>query len=216
MSRILLLFMSLAMVACAKNSTEQCYQSMPSLESFDGRPAILVIGDSISMGYGPYVRESLDQYDVQHNPCNAYDSRNTARRIDGWLKTRSSWHAITFNNGIWDQTVGDTWVGDDEYRANLTFIARAIKARTARPLFILSTEIPVNTPDRLNARIVRKNEIAVEVMDAEGIPWLDLYSYSRTINHLHSRAAEQDDVHFTEEGYEALAEKVLEALNPSL
>lgn len=211
MSRLggLLFTLSLTLLsACAERPSEPCPETMASLSSVSEGPSALIIGDSISMGYGPHLRASALGIDVQHNPCNAYDSGNTVRNISAWLSAKDRWTFVTFNNGIWDQTLGETWTSESEYRRNLAQIARQVRERTDCPLFLLTTEIPRLTPERSDARVVRRNEIAREVMSSEGIPVLDLYTFSQTIRSEHIRAEAEDDVHFTPEGYRLIAGQV--------
>lgn len=177
----------------------------------DARPDLLVIGDSISIGYTPTLQATLTAYDVVHNPCNAMSSNNGIKKIDSWLAMRTDWHAITFNHGLWDIRDGIN-TSEDTYRSNLTEVATKIKARTTRPLFILATRVPINAPYRTNDDIVRYNEIATEVMVSLGIPVLDLYSASESIIDMHINPVEQNDVHYTSEGYETLGEAIVSEL----
>ena len=209
MKYLLLILATLILSACQPKDTDPfaCEDWIPAS---NGKPAILVIGDSISMGYTPFVKSTLANYDVVHNPCNAMNSHNTLKRIDGWLSTRASWEAITFNNGLWDissdpTAEGNAYQTDDQYRANLTEIAQRIKQHTTHPLFILSTEVPIGATYRVDVDIQTKNAIAVQVMAAEGIPTLDLYTYSKTITADHIAP---DNVHWTAAGSQLLADQI--------
>jgi hypothetical protein len=206
--RLALILLTLLTAACAGPKADP-WACHATISESDGRPTILVIGDSISMGYTPFIRDVLTTYDVQHNPCNAYSSHITRERLGYWLDARPTFEAITFNNGLWDVSV---WLGitDAEYESNLHYIAQRIKAKTSKPLFVLSTTVPVGAEGRLDADIVTKNAIAVSVMGAEGIPVLDLYSVSLTLSSEH---VAPNDVHYTESGYQVLAGAVLGSLN---
>ncbi len=74
---------------------------------------------------------------------------------------------------------------------------------------MLTTEVLPNTPYRTNACVVGKNAIAAQVMAAEGIPVLDLYSVSVGLQSEHVTAT---DVHFTDTGSQALGAAVLNSL----
>src|SRR6266540_1933513 len=166
------LALCLLLMACGHTKEKDPYPCDNVNTVDDARPDILVIGDSISIGYTPFVQAALPGYDVSHNYCNAMDSKNGVNKIDLWLSQRPSWGAITFNHGLWDVA---SWIrtSDSNYRANLTSLARKIKASTTKPLFILTTEIPINTPYRSNARALELNAIALDVMNTEGVPVLD-------------------------------------------
>lgn len=183
-----------------------CFVGVP--ES-NGLPTILVIGDSISIGYTPYLQSALLAYDVVHNPCNARTSGHTRESIDAWLSSRASFEAITWNNGLWDVAQWEP-TDDETYINNLRYIAQRIKAKTAKPLFLTTTEVLSGTPDRIEADVVHKNSLAVAVMASEGIPVLDLHAVSVGIAAEHINA---HDVHFTEQGSSDLADAILAELN---
>jgi hypothetical protein len=181
----------------------------------DPRPDILVIGDSISSGYLKTLQDGLPDYDVIHNPCNAKDSRNGAKSIYYWLSLRPKWAAISFNHGAWDVSPRREVDGGD-YARYIRFEAEAIRRATPRPLFVLTASVPVNDPTRSVGSEIAYNEIASSIMDDLGIPIVDLYSVSLTIEHLRFRAEYQDDVHWTPEGSAVLGEAILEAIRPLL
>jgi hypothetical protein len=135
--RVLVILMAIVLTACGEGSGS-CTEP---LAADDARPDILIIGDSISMGYTPTVRDNLLSFDVIHNPCNGQDSRNGYQKIDQWLKMRPQWEAITFNHGLWDVSTFREVDGGDYYRY-LRAEAIKIKAATAKPLFILTTDFP--------------------------------------------------------------------------
>ncbi len=174
----------------------------------DNRPDILVIGDSISVGYMPHAQAVLPNFDLNHNVCNGMSTMSGVRHIDKWLMQRPSWTAITFNHGLWD--IAD-WiaVGPEAYRANLTIVAQKVKAATNAPLFILTTEVLPGTLGRTDAKVQQYNQIAIEVMQEVGIPVLDLYSVSQTIRNEHVNPT---DVHYTEAGSQVLGEAVAQEL----
>lgn len=178
----------------------------PTLD--DARPDILIIGDSISIGYRPKMQITLSTYDVSHNCGNARWSTIGARDIDGWLFQRPHWDAITFNHGLWDARY-DVDTPGEVYKVNMTIIARKIKLATSKPLFVTTTEILPGTPKRKNHTVIGLNKIAVEVMIAEGIPVLDLYAVSQTIRPFHLN---QHNVHYTSTGYEILAKSITDEL----
>lgn len=213
MKHIIVITAAIALSACSHPDSGTC--DGMSQTPATGQKTVLIIGDSISLGYGPYVRAGLPNWDVQHAPCNSYGTLNQKENIRHWLTARPSWDAITFNAGMWDvwHGSGNFYTSPAEYEANLTWLAREIKANTAHPLFILSTDVPANTPYRTNAEIEARNTIALQVMQQEGIPVCDLYSVSTAIDSLHINALAADNVHWTPAGSEALAQTVLTSLN---
>jgi hypothetical protein len=206
--RFLVVF-AILLIGCAKTHNDQVCPVAQSISAPTGKPTILIIGDSISIGYAPYVESGLPNYDVVHNPCNAMTTFWTITQIDYWLAGRPTFEAITFNNGLWDIS---SWVQttDAEYIDNLHTIAKKVKAKTSKPLFILSTQILPGTPYRWDGDVVHKNALAVTVMNNEGIPVLDLYSVSATIPFDHVSPI---DPHYTQAGYSILGQAVLGALS---
>lgn len=206
MRNLLLLFFLL--ISCSKKQGGGICPANEGLPTATGAPTVLIIGDSISIGYTPTIEAALSSaYDVVHNPCNAMTSSWTAQNIDTWLASRDTFEAITWNNGLWDIADWEN-VSESEYATNLHVIAQKIKSKTEHPLFILTTEVLPATPHRNNADVVNRNNIARDVMALEGIEVLDLYSVSQTAEHVNV-----DDVHFTEAGSQVLGEAVLDSLD---
>jgi hypothetical protein len=60
-------------------------------------PNVLIIGDSISIGYFPVVKELLEgKAVVVHNPGNAQHTRFGLEKLDEWLG-QTKWDVIHFN-----------------------------------------------------------------------------------------------------------------------
>jgi len=73
--------------------------SLPAAETL---PRILLIGDSISIGYTPYVVEMFQgRAEVIHNQGNAGPTGNGLAKIDEWLGD-GDWDVIHFNWGLHD------------------------------------------------------------------------------------------------------------------
>jgi hypothetical protein len=87
-------------VGCAKS--EDPYPCYEAPVTTDSTATILVIGDSISIGYLPTVKADMPTYEFIHNPCNAMNTVHTKGHLDAWLALRPTFKAITFNNGLWD------------------------------------------------------------------------------------------------------------------
>jgi hypothetical protein len=210
MKNILLLFLSLVLMACSEKGRNECEWSNADIKaaSTDGRPVLLVIGDSISLGYGPEMQELLPSYKVMNAPCNAPDSFDHVVFIDEWLSIPNL-AAVTFNSGLHDATYRYN-VSDASYEANMRFVARRVKAKTSNALFLTSTEVLPGTPAWQPGREVQLNAIATTVMAQEGMPVFDLYSVSQTIPSEHLNSL---DVHFTVAGSIVLGQAILAELN---
>ena len=113
-------------------------------------PNVLVLGDSISIGYTPFLQKRFAGVaNVSHPPCNCCSTQHYLRNDGGlkaWVGT-NRWDVITVNCGIWDfcYMKGDPfrtdhyWGPNDEEK-KLTPLRRgaAIRARG----FHIRTRIP--------------------------------------------------------------------------
>lgn len=184
---------------------------------------VLLIGDSIRMGYGPEVRALLaDAAMVEEPGENCRFTTNTLCFLNTWAEQLTEAPAegidlVHWNNGLWDvcHFAGDLLplVPAEEYRVNLHRIAARLRALfpKARTLFSLTTPVDENStkfqrgvPMRTNAEIAAYNEIARQAMGEEGIPVNPLNEYAAAL----SNALHIDWVHYTPEGYRLLAENV--------
>lgn len=174
-------------------------------------PGLMVIGDSISVGYFPTVKKRIKGYDVVHNPCGAEHTKTGLANIEEWLAPRTQWDLVIFNFGLWDlATVYEISV--PQYRKNLKQIAEVIKSKSKKALFITTTYVPYGVENRPENIEQKYNEAAKEVMADAGIEVYDLHADSVAIkNHLLPA-----EIHFNKKGYEILGEKVSSAILNSL
>lgn len=199
----------LTLSGCGKHHNPQpCDEIIPVR---DGRPTILVIGDSISIGYTPYLVTALPHYQVIHNPCNAQSSEYTVEHINEWLRQRHDYASIVYNNGLWDIA---TFINTPyyAYQENERYISQRIQAKTNSPLFLTTTAVPSGTPYRSDGKVVAFNDLIAPIIQSMGVPVLDLYNLSirRPISSEH---AGPGDVHYNAQGSKNLANAVLHALN---
>ena len=188
------------------------------IQDVPGLPRVLLIGDSISMGYTLPVRKLLEgKANVHRIPQNGGPTKNGIANIDKWLGT-GKWAVIHFNHGIHDVKVmpdGKNQVEPAAYEANLRTIVAKLKATGAHLIFALTTPIPDNlrSGERRFSSEVAYNAIASEVMQDNGVAINDLYGYVKP------RFAEfqiPKDLHYKPEGSEFLAARVAEAIMAAL
>jgi len=181
-------------------------------------PPVLVIGDSISIGYTPAVTTMLaGKADVKHHEGNAAHSGNGVAKLDEWLGTEK-WRVITFNFGLHDLKImenGKHQVSVADYEKNLETIASRLKKTGARLLFVTTTPVPEGklSPMRIPGDEVVFNEAALRVMKKHKIPVVDLYAFAKP------RLAEIQgtaNVHFKKEAQALLAEVVAKAIEEQL
>lgn len=206
----LFLMLLFALVSCTESQGE-----MPEIEgaeilempALDGRPAMLIIGDSISIGYYPKIAAKFPELQVIHNTGNARNTRAGIENIRKWVDHAPEWEVCTINHGLHDVHAAYN-IGVDEYIQNLDFEIEVMKERCKKILFITTTKVPKNVIGRANQKVIVFNSAAVNLMNDLSIPVCDIYGTSEAIPALYKKAAEQSNVHFTEKGYAVLANTI--------
>lgn len=194
------------------------------------KPNVLLIGDSISIGYTPFVREALqDQVNVRRIPGNGKDTSFGLQQLDRWLASNSNWDVIHFNWGLWDvcyrhpdskvqgqrdKVNGVLTTTQHDYRANLQKLVSRLKQTNAKLIWCATTPVPQNEAGRKLGDEVRYNQIAAEIMNANGIAINDLHTHA--MKELPGIAIKPGDVHFTTAGYQHLAAQVAQEIRSVL
>jgi hypothetical protein len=193
-------------------------------------PRVLLIGDSISIGYTTEVRKRLaGKANVHRPPCNCQHTGHGLENIDTWLGT-GRWDVIHFNWGIWDTHMLDKTgkisrirheVTDGslrqrftpaEYGDNLRRLTDRLQTTGATLIWATTTPVLFRTGERLNA-VPALNEVADGLMREKGIVTNDLYGFV-----LPNAAAwqKEDRCHFNEVGNRELGGKVAEEIERAL
>jgi lysophospholipase L1-like esterase len=180
-----------------------------------GLPRVLLIGDSISIGYTVTVRTELaGKANVHRIPENGADTANGLQKIDTWLGD-SHWDVIHFNWGLHDLKVtpaGGRQVDLETYEKNLAVLVARLKRTGARLIWATTTPVPEGkqNPLREAADAARYNAAAARVMQANGVAIDDLYAAALP------RIAEiqlPGNVHFNAAGWELLGRQVAGAIS---
>lgn len=187
---------------------------------------VLIIGDSISIGYTPYVKEALSgKAQVFHNPGNAQHSGVGLKNIREWIGG-NDWDVIQFNWGLWDlcyrspvskvqgnrdKINGKITLSVEEYKTNLDSIVSILKRETtAQLLFVTTTFVPEDEEGRFYEDATVYNDAAIEIMEKHGVAVNDIYDKSASIHKRFGMGS--DNVHYTKEGYEALSREIVPLL----
>ena len=199
-------------------------------------PNVLILGDSISIGYTLQVRELLQgKANVFRpvspdgtKPVNCDGTTSGVRQIHSWLAGHK-WSVIHFNWGLHDlkhvtaagtaknsnQASDPPQATVEEYSRNLEVIVGKLKATGAHLIFATTTPVSpgttnplrkVDAPDRYNAA-------ALKIMKANGIVVNDLFAFCEP--RLDQLQLPQN-VHFKDEGSAALARQVTAAIESRL
>lgn len=192
--------------------------AMAPIQDVVGLPRVLLIGDSISIGYTPPVRKLLEgKANVHRIPTNGGPTKNGVANIAKWLGT-SKWDVIHFNWGIHDlkhMPDGKRQVEPAEYEANLRKLVATLKATGAKLIWASTTPIPQGDliPQRTFGQVKEYNDIAAKVMTENGIAIDDLNAWmTPRFEELHK----PKDLHYTDAGSDHLAQKVAESITQAL
>ena len=184
---------------------------------------VLIIGDSISIGYTPFVQKALDPgINVAHNPGNGGSTIRGVDSLEVWLDNKE-WDMVLFNFGLHDlvhkdaqnkyDVNGKVSVTLDQYRTNLEKIVAKLKETTAIIVFVTTTVVPENSAGRKAEDPALYNKVALEVMKKNGIQVIDLYTASQTI---HPQNSKPGNVHYSDAGYEQLAAPLVKTIKSLL
>jgi len=181
----------------------------PSVDT-PGLPRVLLIGDSISIGYTLPTRRLLDgKANVHRIPANGGPTTRGLASIDRWLGD-GKWDVIHFNWGIHDlrhMEDGKRQVEPADYEKNLRTLVAKLKETNAVLIWASITPIPKGklNPDRTFGDETEYNQIAARVMQECGIPINDLHT---CIMPRFDKLHKPHDLHYLPEGYQFLAVQV--------
>ena len=179
-----------------------------------GLPRVLLIGDSISIGYTVTVRKELaGKANVHRIPENGADTANGLKKIDSWLGD-SHWDVIHFNWGLHDLKVtadGGRQVPIDAYEKNLVDLVARLKKTGAKLIWATTTPVPEGkqNPVRESADAAKYNAVARRVMESNGMRIDDLY---RAVLPRIAEVQIPSNVHFNQGGWEFLGHRVAMAI----
>ncbi|MFN4258079.1 MAG: SGNH/GDSL hydrolase family protein [Gemmataceae bacterium] len=176
-------------------------------------PRVLLIGDSISIGYTLPTRNLLEgKANVHRIPENGGPTINGLAKIDKWLGD-GKWDVIHFNWGLHDikMDTGKHQVPIEQYEKNLRELVQKLKRTNARLVWASTTPVPDAkvSPPRRPADVVAYNAVAKKIMEENGVAINDLYAFALPRLEKIQRPA---NVHFTDAGSQALAEGVARSI----
>lgn len=181
-------------------------------------PRVLLIGDSISIGYTAAVRDLLKgKANVHRNAGNGGPTTNGLGHLKQWLGD-GRWDVIHLNWGLHDlkfMTDGKRQVSPEAYEQNLRELVRQLKATGARLIWATTTPVPEGglNPPRKNEDVVAYNAIARKIMEENKIVVDDLYTFALPrLSEIQLPA----NVHFTPQGSQVLAKQVAASIESVL
>ena len=231
-------FLTAVLVICLSADADESKKKKPPVKKADtpmakvtdvpGLPRVLLIGDSISIGYTVPVRAMLKGKANVHRPLtNCGPTTKGVAEIDKWLGD-GKWDVIHFNWGLHDlkylgpqgQNLADPKADDShqqvppaEYDANLKKLVARLKKTGAKLIWRNTTPVPEGAKGRVVGDSKKYNDIAKKIMDANDIPIDDQYAFALSRLKKIQRPA---NVHFTPEGSKALAGQAVAAIEAAL
>jgi hypothetical protein len=180
-------------------------------------PRVLLIGDSISIGYTVPTRKLLEgKANVHRIPTNGGPTTNGTKNLKAWLGN-GKWDVIHFNWGLHDIKMDKDkhQVPQDQYEKNLRELVKEMKATGAKLIWASTTPVPEGklNPPRRNEDVIAYNASAKRIMDENGVAGNDLYALALPqLKEIQLPA----NVHFTAKGSAALAVQVAAAIEKAL
>jgi len=222
--RVFFAFIFLSICAFAQKADKP----MSPVTDQEGLPRVLLIGDSISIGYTVDVRNMLRAKANVHRPLtNCGPTTKGLAELDQWLATGGAgkkWDVIHFNWGLHDlkymgpngQNLADPkaptskpQVSKTDYENNLRQLVQRLKKTKARLIWRNTTPVPQGAQGRVPGDAKIYNAIAEKIMASEGVEIHDLYSFAKKNEGKIQRKA---NVHYTPEGSRMLAAEVVKVL----
>jgi len=202
--------------------------AMQPVEDVPGLPRVLLIGDSISIGYTVAVREELKGKANVHRPLtNCGPTINGIKQIDSWLGDKK-WDVIHFNWGLHDlkymgangenladpkDAASHQQVPVEEYAQHLDTLVEKMKKTGAKLIWCSTTPVPEGAGGRVVGDSAKYNEAAAKVMQKHGVAIDDLYAFAKPqLETIQLKA----NVHFSPEGSKILAKQVASAISTAL
>ncbi|GHT28349.1 hypothetical protein FACS18942_08680 [Planctomycetales bacterium] len=210
--------------AARKQDTSWKFEPNPKL------PNVLILGDSISIGYTRNVRERLQERANVYRPMksetaveNCAYTAHGLENLDKYLGN-TKWSVIVFNWGLHDlayvaekginKQTGKQRYPIEVYEKNLDAIVKKLKTTGAKLVWASTTLVPEGEPGRKAEDAPRYNAAAEKVMKENGIQILDLYSITEKFTP--ELFTKPGNVHYSPKGYSILGEKVAETIRENL
>jgi hypothetical protein len=187
-------------------------------------PRVLLIGDSISIGYTLPVRELLQgKMNVHRPPTNCGHTAKGLKELDKWLGS-GKWDVIHFNWGLHDlnfvddkkqptdSAEGRHVVPPEQYEKNLRELVARLKKSGAKLIWATITPVPDGIVGRKLGSEARYNEIAARVMKENGVAIDDLNAIVKK----DPAGQLPHNVHFSQQGSRELAKAVVASIEAAL
>ena len=190
---------------------------------------ILLIGDSIRMGYDKYVAMALEgQAEVFYPNENCRFTQYVLRHFQDWLKDSGFGEdadLVHWNVGLWDllELHGDEPITPlDWYEKYIHRICRRMQILCPKAKFVFATSTPINEPmyeaklatfKRTNENIRAYNMAAIRACQEYGVVINDLYGL---LEHAPDTWFSDKTHYYTQPATEAITNRVLDVIHKEL
>ena len=182
---------------------------------------VVLLGDSIRMGYQPFVVNKCTGIEIWGPPENGRHSVWELDHFQEWVVEQTP-DLVHVNFGIHDASIeadGEHQILLAQYRLCLQrFIAKIKAFESAKMIWALTT--PLYSPDPAkpmeewriadNHEIKAYNDAALEIVQNERMPINDLHDV--IVRNNFSKCLTEDGCHMTDFGNEVLSDAVVEAI----
>ncbi len=191
--------------------------------------SVFVIGDSISIHYGPYLKEKMHgKYNYARkgvpslnifDDANAGDSSMVLDYLEMQFALGTKYDVVLFNCGLHDVRLDRETlqrnIDEELYRENLTKIVNLLLKMANRVVWLSTTPIVDKIHNkrafgfyRLEEDITKYNKIASDIMHKNGIASIDLFNFAAQLK----GDLYLDHVHFIERVREQQAGFIFQSL----
>ena len=203
------------------------------IEDDPSLPRVLLLGDSISIGYTFAVRSRLEGKANVHRALNARGVKENCQgttfgleRLDAWLGDKP-WDVIHFNWGLHDlkyvdakgkkvkPNKGQQQATPEQYGKNLETLIQRLQQTQAKLIFATTIPFPEGSAGRVVGDEITYNTIAKQLMQKYAIEVVDTWALLRPNL---AQYGKPQNVHLKPEGYalmaDAIAAKIEATLSP--
>ena len=186
---------------------------------------ILILGDSIRMGYDKYVKIAFEDVAQVHYPVNnCRFSSHLLRHLQEWVEEGfgDETDLVYWNAGLWDTLLladGLPHIPLDVYEANVNRICRQLQMFAPKAKIIFATSTPVQEElftgkfKRLNKDVEQYNLAAARIVENYGGQVDDLYTLAKNA----PQSYHSDQTHYyTKEGKKLFTEHVVATMENAL
>jgi acyl-CoA thioesterase-1 len=223
-----LLLTPVALIAAEPGDSSKANQA-PAIDD-PKLPRVMIIGDSISVGYTDEVRRLLaGKANVHRVAGNAGPSSSGVQKMNEWVAPMNgAWDVIHFNFGLHDLKLGTGGknnqpyatsdghqVSLQDYEKNLSELVATFKTTGAALVWCSTTPVPAGKvdPPRQPDDVMKYNQVARQVMIKNGVAINDLFATAQP------KLADiqlPNNVHYTKEGYAEMAKQVAASIEDAL